>query len=118
MKKILPILAITMLTACATAQNLKNSVPSSNPEVTAPGPVSTNQTPHYASNIRPKAVRDLEKKFKTGSDVDWQPMDYGFRAKFTTNGISYRVDYDKKGNRMDMVRTYDEKHLAPAIKSM
>jgi len=45
-------------------------------------------------------------------------MPDGFRAKFTVDGIKYRVDYDKKGNYQHTERTYSEKYLPNDIRSI
>jgi len=47
-------------------------------------------------------------------------MPDGYRAKFTIKGaksdITYKVDYDKKGNWTHTILSYDEKELAKDIR--
>ncbi len=121
MKKIFSILVVTGWAICTSAQNLKNSLATENPGVTAPA--ITNTTTNDGSEadlykVNTKAIRDLAKNFKPSGDEKWYEMPYGFRAKFKSKDISYRVDYDKKGNRLSVVRSYQENQLSTAIRSL
>lgn len=121
MKKTYTILVLTGCTICATAQNFKNAVATDNPGVAVPVAVnvrSDHGLEEYVNKVSTKAARDFEKNFKPSGDEQWYEMPYGFRATFQSNDITYRVDYDKKGNRLDVLRIYNEKSLSSTIRSM
>lgn len=120
MKKIFSILTITAMVSVATAQDLKNSVAAKNPQAVPAviDPTTDHEPDEYAYKVNTKAVRDLAKNFKSDGDEKWYEMPYGFRAKFKSKEISYRVDYDKKGNRLSVVRSYQETQLSTTIRSL
>jgi hypothetical protein len=115
MKKILTILALIPLGCSAFAQDLKNSLAAGNPEVTAPLLLATG-TATSSHNVSPKAVNNFHKTFKNVSDERWFELADATRAKFSLNNIHYIVDYDKKGNWLHTIRTYDEKDLQADVR--
>lgn len=118
MKKILSIFALTGWVTC-TAQN--NSLAATNANVVSPvliSAIADHSQAGYLNNINTRAVRDFEQNFAASGNEKWYQMPYGFRATFNCEDIICRVDYDKKGNRLDVLRTYGEKKLSPVIRSI
>src|SRR6266705_6662000 len=64
------------------------------------------------SEVNHKAVKDFTKSYKGQSNEEWHEVKGGFIAEFTSDDIKCRVDYDKKGNWLQTLRTYDENKLA------
>jgi len=119
MKKILSIPALIGWAICTSAQS--NSHASTNGAPVSPiliSAIADRTASGYLNNIRTRAVRDFEKNFTANGNEKWYQMPYGFRATFKLDDIDYRVDYDKKGNRLDALRTYTEKKLPSTIRSM
>jgi hypothetical protein len=52
------------------------------------------------------------------TDSKWYEASYGFVAKFSSNQIHYRVDFDKNGNWLSTIRTYHETKLPTDTKSL
>jgi hypothetical protein len=115
MKKILTILALIPLGCSAFPQGLKNSLAVGNPEVTVPLLLTTG-TAISSDNVSPKAVSNFHKTYKNVSDEKWSELPDATRVKFTANQIQYVVDYDKKGNWLHTIRTYDEKELPADVR--
>ena len=122
MKKIF--LALTLILGYgAFSQTIKNSVTSSNPEVSPAVAINTssdNTSPVLSGSISTKAVRNFKKSFKNATEEKWYDMADGYRVKFATKGtasnIFYKVDYDKNGNWTHTIRSYGEKELAHGIR--
>jgi hypothetical protein len=75
--------------------------------------------PKFAGNlISSKAVKNFHKEFTPPSGETWFYTEGGFVAKFTQDGIETRVDYDKKGNWMHTIRTYDEYKLPEDVRHL
>jgi len=68
--------------------------------------------------INSKAVRGFSKEFKHASDEAWFVTDDGFVVKFKQDGVETRADYNKKGNWLHTIRTYDENKLQPDIRHL
>ena len=66
--------------------------------------------------INSKAVRDFSKVFKQASNEAWFVTDDGFVVKFKQDGVETRADYNKKGNWLHTIRTYDENKLPADIR--
>jgi len=70
------------------------------------------------SDIRAKAVRNFVRSYKNVSNEKWYNVQNGFVAMFILDDINYRVDYDKKGNWLYTMRTYDENKLPPDVRHL
>lgn len=68
--------------------------------------------------ISSKAIRNFTKEFKQASDEAWFVVDGGFVVKFTQDGVETRADYNKKGNWLHTIRTYDENKLPADIRHL
>ena len=72
--------------------------------------------PPYFNNISTRAVRDFVMNFPEVSYENWFCTSELFIAMFTLNDVSYRVDYDRKGNWIETFRTYDETNLPEDVR--
>jgi len=70
------------------------------------------------SDIRAKAVRNFVRSYKNVSNEKWYNVQDGFIAMFILDDINYRVDYDKKGNWLHTIRTYDENKLPSDVRHL
>ena len=70
--------------------------------------------PLYA--IQVKAVRNFYNRYGDGNNESWYATDYGFRAKFQHDGISFMADYNKKGGWILTIKTYGENKLPKDIR--
>lgn len=70
-----------------------------------------------ATAINIKAVRDFVKTFKTISNNKWLlARDGASTSIFTSDGITTRVTYDNKGQRLYILKIYEENKLAEEIR--
>jgi hypothetical protein len=95
------ILALVICTICITAQGQISIV-------NAPASQVGNLTNPFSINVPGIALTDSK----------WYEASYGFVAKFSSNQIHYRVDFDKNGNWLSTIRTYDETKLPTDTKSL
>jgi len=70
----------------------------------------------YYNNISTRAVRDFVMNFPEVSNENWFCTPDLFVAMFTLNDISYRIDYDRKGNWIETFRTYDETNMSSDLR--
>ena len=70
------------------------------------------------SEVNTKAVKNFTKSYKSQSNEVWHEVTDGLIAQFTSDDINYRVDYDKKGNWLHTIRTYDENKLPRDVRHM
>lgn len=108
MKQIFFVCAVLIISSAAlvnnaNAQSAENAQTAS--EVEIPGDA-----------INSKAVREFIKEFKQASNEAWFVTDGGFVVKFKQGGIETRADYNKKGNWLHTIRTYDENKLPADIR--
>jgi len=68
--------------------------------------------------ISTKAVRHFIRSFKQAEDVHWFKAVNGMVAHFTMNGIKSKAYYDKKGNWLYTIRTYEESELSKDIRDL
>jgi len=67
--------------------------------------------PLYYNNISTRAIRDFVMNFPEVPNETWFCTSDLFVAMFTLNDISYRIDYDRKGNWIETFRTYNETNM-------
>lgn len=72
----------------------------------------------HKNDVNIKAVRNFIKFYKDISDVQWYTVEDGFIAKFQKDGIETKVEYDVTGKRRNILRTYDESHMAFEIRDL
>ena len=65
----------------------------------------------YYNNISTRAIRNFVLNFPEVSNENWFSTAELFVATFTLNDITYRIDYDRKGNWIETLRTYDETNM-------
>jgi len=75
-------------------------------------------SPVGSAGINARAIKNFKKEFTTIDNAEWYEIDKGFISKFEKNGIQYRAGYDKKGNCLNTMRTYDEKQLPEDIRKL
>jgi hypothetical protein len=78
----------------------------------------TNVNTLHRSDVNSKAVRNFVRSYKNVSKERWYSVQDGFIAMFILHDIHYRVDFDKKGNWLHTMRTYDENKLPPDIRHL
>ena len=72
--------------------------------------------PSYYNNISTRAIRDFAINFPEVSHENWLSIPDLFVAMFTLNDVSYRVDYDSRGNWIETFKTYSEKRLPEDVR--
>ena len=72
------------------------------------------KTAPYSINI--KAVRNLYDRYGDTNNETWYTTDYGFRAKFRQDGISFMADFGKRGEWLNTIKTYDETKLPKDVR--
>jgi len=83
------------------------------PTVVRPNEVYKKTTPY---SVHIKAVRNLYDRYGDANNETWYSTDYGFRAKFRQDGISFMADYNKRGEWLNTIKTYDETRLPKGIR--
>ena len=67
-------------------------------------------------SVHIKAIRNLYDRYGDANNETWYSTDYGFRAKFKQDGISFMADYNKRGEWLNTIKTYDETRLPKDIR--
>jgi len=81
-------------------------------ELPRANPFSSPETvsrPTYYNDVNPRAMRHFLANFPNVSEEKWYFTSNLTVSTFMLNGITYRVDYDRKGNWIETLRAYDEK---------
>ena len=113
---ILPMLAISLISygqVTKTGLRLLNNIP--------PEKNSTSKTivsTLHRGDVNSKAIRNFARFYKSISDEKWYEIPDALMATFTIKDIDYRDDYDKKGNWLHTMRTYDENKLPADIRHL
>ena len=68
-------------------------------------------TSKAATKVNSKALKNFASSYKEVANEKWYNGRDGQVAMFTVNGVENRVGYDKKGNWVNTIRTYDESKL-------
>lgn len=74
--------------------------------------------PNYRNNISTRAVRNFMENFESVSNETWFNAEDRFLVTFKLDDVHYRVDYDKRGDWIQTIRSYDQFKLPPAIRDM
>jgi hypothetical protein len=112
----LPMLAIGLISygqATAAVLSFSNNISSAESSAS-----TTNVSTLHPGNVHSKAVRNFVRSYKNVSNEKWYNVHDGFIAMFILDDINYRVDYDKKGNWLHTMRTYDENKLPPDVRHL
>ena len=72
--------------------------------------------PGLGGRVNPSVIRSFLKTYKNVSDEKWIEVKEGFVAMFNYNEIDYQVAYDKKGNVLRTIRSYNEDKMAPDVR--
>ena len=104
------------MAANAQLSFVKTETSKTNPfnEATVTKDVSDNIEP---GTVNHKAIKDFARSFKNANEK-WYQVENQFVAMFTLDDVSYQVAYDKKGNWLHTIRTYDETKLPRDIRHM
>jgi hypothetical protein len=73
-------------------------------------------TPAYRNEINVKAVRHFLRHFDNVSNDEWYDAPDRSVVTFNSNGVRYRVDYDKQGGWIQTIRTYDATKLPSDVR--
>ncbi len=80
------------------------------------GQPEARNSPGLVGRVNPPVIRSFLKKYKDVSDEKWIDVKDGFVAMFNLNGIDYQVAYDKKGNLLRTIRSYNEDNMPPDLR--
>ena len=127
MKKTIPVLLVLFLLGLPTAETLAQTLElvtsikkkhrSRIEELLADKPVYINGT--SPNLIASRAIRNFSKDFKDAIDVRWILTDEGgYIAKFISNGVACRADYDYKGYCLATTRYYNEDKLPREVRHL
>jgi len=64
-----------------------------------------------AGRVNPPVIRSFLKTYKDVSDERWIEVREGFVALFNYDGTDYQVAYDKKGNLLRTIRSFNEEKM-------
>lgn len=73
-------------------------------------------TSKAATKVNSKALKNFARSYKEVANEKWYNGRDGQVAMFTVNGVENRVGYDKKGNWVNTIRTYDEGKLPQDVR--
>lgn len=68
--------------------------------------------------VNARAIRHLSQSYQNAGGVIWITVDDGFRASFTSDGVSHKVYYNKKGNWTASLKNYTEDRLPFQVRDM
>jgi hypothetical protein len=74
--------------------------------------------PIYRNNISTRAVRNFMTNYESVSNERWFNAEDRFLVTFKLDDVYYRVDYDKRGDWIQTIRSYDQSKLPPGIRDM
>lgn len=69
----------------------------------------------HTTILNVRADKNFRREFKNIQNASWNEKEDGYRVRFTDNSIRYMVDYDKKGNWVSTIKSYDETKLSTQI---
>ena len=101
----------------ASAQNIltTEATNSTSEEVAYADKTDTRTEP---ASVNMKALKNFNKTFKGVDDANWFKTKEGFIAQFKKDGISTRVDYNRKGRFLAMIRYYGEDKLPKDVRHL
>jgi hypothetical protein len=73
-------------------------------------------SPGLVGRVNPTVIRSFLKTYKDVSDEKWIEVKEGFVAMFNRSGIDYQVAYDKKGNLLRTIRSYNEDNMSADLR--
>jgi hypothetical protein len=74
------------------------------------------RSPAIPYAIPVNAMRNFYNRYGDAHNESWYITDFGFRAKFQQNNISFIADYNKKGLWLSTIKTYGENELPKAVR--
>ncbi|HEV8507303.1 MAG TPA: hypothetical protein VGQ53_17955 [Chitinophagaceae bacterium] len=73
-------------------------------------------SPVVVGRVNPTVIRSFLKTYKDVSGEKWIEVRQGFVAMFNYNSIDYQVAYDKKGNLLHTIRSYNEDKMSQDLR--
>src|ERR1044072_9767931 len=64
-----------------------------------------------AGRVSPSVIRSFLKTYKEVSGEKWIEVKEGFVVMFNYNNMDYQVAYDKKGNLLRTIRSFNEEKM-------
>jgi len=114
-KGVAGICLLIFTTAMVSGQIASNHVKPAARFVVSNKPEAKN-SPGRVNRVNPMVIRAFLKTYQGVSDETWINTKEGFVAMFNHNGIDYQVAYDKKGNLLRTIRSYNEDKMAPELR--
>ena len=128
MKKYLFALVAGLIPALATttqayAQNVNKNFPFENELAVVSSNKPSGETGAATATvelagINTKAIKSFTKNYAGATKPDWSTTVDGFRAKFTGNGITQLVYYNKRGNWLGSLKNYSEAQLNKNVRDI
>jgi hypothetical protein len=112
----LPMLAISLISYGQTTHTGLRFTENTTPAETSVSKASVGALSR--SDVKSKAAKDFASTYKGISSENWFEEPNGFLAMFTSKDVRYRLDYDKKGNWLCTIRTYDESELPADLRRL
>ena len=78
--------------------------------------VDSENSSSFVGTVTPGVVRSFIKAYREVSNEKWFQVEEGFVAMFNLHDIDYQVAYDKKGNLLHTIRTYDEARMSQDLR--
>jgi hypothetical protein len=118
MKKILLVSIAGIFLLISTTATVNGQIASNHVKPTARFAVSNKPESKNSlvGRVNPTVIRSFLKTYKDVSDETWIDVKEGFVAMFNHNGIDYQVAYDKKGNLLRTIRSYNEENMPPDLR--
>ena len=70
------------------------------------------------STVSLRATKDFKGRFTNAKGEQWFPIETGFTASFTVDGLSQRAFYDKKGRWQSSMKDLSEKQLPRDVRDV
>lgn len=113
--KILHIALVALVVTVAANAQATNSGSQNSNGGTISGSDPKKQGAGLPDHISARFLNNLFKKYKGATNKTWYETSYGFVVKFNIKNRHYRADYDKKGNWLYNICTYNENELSPDL---
>jgi hypothetical protein len=76
---------------------------------------NTPKSARHTAVLNVKADKNFRREFKNIDNASWNEKEDGYRVRFNDKSIRYMIDYDKKGNWVSTIKSYDETKLSTQI---
>jgi hypothetical protein len=76
------------------------------------GKTVSKDAPVDRTNVNSRVVKNFVRSYRNVSNEQWYKLQDGFVSLFNLDDIDYQVAYDKKGNWIRTIRSYEESKLS------